>query len=163
MKCMLFQFVMQIMLKYELLLKMRSVNTYRPAMWRHVMTSHPLLKRDKVYVHREVFLIHNQNPNWWYLRPWEAMVKTVEYWSETSSGLFVCLFVFCAFQHFYDHISEKYDEKPSNTKFCMNRFMVAWDMTAWILKKPHWKQCQLAWFITLWNQANSDWLISMGL
>ena len=41
------------------------------------------------------------------------------------------IFVF-AFQHFHDHISVKHDEKPSHTKFYMNQFMGARDMTAWI-------------------------------
>ena len=44
---------------------------------------------------------------------------STEYWSVTSSNLFF------AFQHFHDHISVEHGEKPSHTKFEMNRFMVA--------------------------------------
>ena len=70
-------------------------------------------------------------------------VQTTEYWSATSSN-----FLF-GFQHFYDHISVEHDEKSS--KFDMNWFMVTQDMDTWIPNKPHWTECKLAWFITVWN------------
>ena len=39
----------------------------------------------------------------------------------------------------------------------MNLFLGAPDMTAWIPNKSHWKQCKLAWFITVRNQVNLHW------
>ena len=44
----------------------------------------------------------------------------------------VIKFLFSAFQLFHDHIAVEHDEKPLHTKFYMNRFMEAWDMTTWI-------------------------------
>ena len=49
-----------------------------------------------------------------------------------STELWRHQFFFFVFQHFHDHISAEHDEKPSHTKFDMNWFMVARDMTAWI-------------------------------
>ena len=79
------------------------------------------------------------------------LAKAIEYWSVTSSNF---LFVF---QHFHDYILVVHDEEPSHTKFDMNWFMVARDMVAWIPNYPNWKQCKLAWFITVWNQVNLHW------
>ena len=81
-------------------------------------------------------------------------VPKVEYWSVMSSNFlfFPSFFCFCILS-FYGHISVKYDEKPSHTKFGMNQFMMACDMAAWIHIPLKTVKCKLAWFQTVWKKV----------
>ena len=67
----------------------------------------------------------------------------------TSQKLFFFFFFF-AFQRFGYHVSMENDEKHPQSKFGGDRFI--W-LHEYLINSPI-DQCKLAWFITVWNQAN---------